>query len=119
MDKKIFTAPAFINGIGTMKDDTVKLSVYVSKELPPEEMATLFSFNKAQGYMLFAANQADLEDVVIPDYKTEFKTDKAPSVRLRAVLYLRWEQSGKVGDFDSHYKTQMERFIDAVKEKLN
>ena len=119
MSSSIFTAPAFINGVRTMSDDTVKLSVYVSRELPAKDMAILFSFNKAEGYMMFAEKQADLDKVAIPDYKTEFKTDKTPSVRLRAVLFLRWEQQGKVGDFDSHYKQQMERFIEAVKEKLN
>ncbi len=119
MSRRIFTAPAIISGIGTQKDGTIKMSVYVAKELPAKEMTTLFGFNDSHGVMMFAEKQADLEDVAIPDYKTEFKTDKTPSVRLRAVLFLRWEQQGKVGDFDSHYKQQMERFIEAVKEKLN
>jgi len=119
MSSRIFTAPAFINGVRTMSDDTVKLSVYVSRELPAKDMTTLFSFQKAEGYMMFAEKQADLEEVDIPEYKVEFKTDKAPSVRLRAVLYIKWEQGGKQGDFDSYYKQQIERFIEAVKEKLN
>jgi len=119
MSSRIFTAPAFINGVRTMSDDTVKLSVYVSRELPAKDMAILFSFNKAEGYMMFAEKQADLDKVDIPEYKVEFKTDKAPSVRLRAVLYIKWEQGGKQGDFDSYYKQQLERFIDAVKDKLN
>jgi len=42
-----------------------------------------------------------------------------PEYKLMKAIRGLWEQQGKVGDFDSHYKTQMERFIDAVKEKLN
>jgi len=120
MSKRIFTAPAVIDGIGTMKDNTVKLSVYVSRELPAEQMATLFSFNKSEGYMMFAEKQADLDDIDIPEYKTEFKGEKSPSQTQRAIIYCIWEQTtDKSKPFPSYYKDYMFRINERLKEKLD
>ena len=47
------------------------------------------------------------------------ENEKSPSVRLRNSLFvLHTQQSGKPEDFDSFYKRNMERFIQAVKDKL-
>jgi cysteine synthase len=52
--------------------------------------------------------------------KVEKKIDgKTPSQRLRAVLYVWWEQHGKSEDFETFYNYRMEAFIDKIKEQLD
>ena len=43
---------------------------------------------------------------------------KSPSQRLRAVLFLLWEQQGSWGDFDTWYKAKIEEIIEHFKGKL-
>lgn len=46
---------------------------------------------------------------------------KTHSARLRAVIYIYWEQNlkNKFVNFDDYYKMVMESFITRVKKKLN
>ena len=39
-------------------------------------------------------------------------------MRLRACLYVAWEQAGKPGEYEDFYRHRMERFINDVKNKL-
>lgn len=50
--------------------------------------------------------------------KAEFET-KTPSQRLRGVLYVLWEQTGKSGDFETFYRQKMEGLINLIKNKLS
>ena len=43
---------------------------------------------------------------------------KTPSVRLRAVLYLLWEQEDQRSDPEEFYKIKMEMIINHFKNKL-
>ncbi len=43
---------------------------------------------------------------------------KTPSQRLRASLYVLWEQRGSKGDFEEFYEDQMEKFIKRIKQEL-
>jgi len=46
-------------------------------------------------------------------------SEKTQSQRLRAALYILWEQQKKNDiEFEEFYKIQMERFIQAVKDRL-
>lgn len=45
--------------------------------------------------------------------------NKTPSQRLRAVIFLLWEQSGKKVDQDEYYEIVMEKIIEQMKSKLN
>ena len=57
----------------------------------------------------------DAQDGIAPLDADERKT---PSQRLRGCLFRLYEQRGKNGDFEIFYRAQMERIIDAVKNKL-
>lgn len=46
------------------------------------------------------------------------KKEKSPSQRLRAVLYIYWEQYMPTKDFEEYYKRKMENIINLVKSKL-
>ncbi len=56
-------------------------------------------------------------DLVIPLDKDAPK-GKTASQRLRAAIYVLWDQQGKQGEFATFYTSKMEKIIDFVKDKL-
>lgn len=124
MKVPIFQVVAKVGKIQTMEPDGLKWSIYTN-EVAPDEMAMMMQLRGKQGNMLFAPadydfSEKDIED--LPEVRVE-AGEKTPSQRLRATLYVRWEQTGGKArkdkkTFEQFYREQMERFINAVKEKL-
>lgn len=107
---------AILDGISTRKDGTLKVTLETN-ELHTEDSVYLMQNVNKQGYFFF--QESPFKEINIPDVKlNEFET-KSPSQRLRNVLWLIWEENGKKGDFDTYYKSTMEKIIDQLKEKLN
>lgn len=111
---------SLISQITTLKDGSIKVSIETPEFNCAEDVAKLFSFRNKEVWTA-------IEDVPLvrgenfnpPAEIKSLKSDKkSPSVRLRAILYVLWEQKGKQGDFEEYYEAQMERFISFVKEKL-
>lgn len=101
----------------TMKDGSVRLT-FDTQELTPERCASIFSLKNQMGWLIFCASST--EEIELPtEMPMEFKDQKTPSQRLRAVLFVEWSQLGKIGDFDSYYKRKMESFIQGVKDGLD
>lgn len=120
MEEILLKVPSVIEKVMTMADGGLRLFVD-TQELQPEDKAAVMNFHKKQGYFIFAEqyDQINLEDVKdLPKIEVE-EGERHPSIRLRAVLYVYWEQKKLTGTFDSFYKKQMERFIQSIKEKLN
>lgn len=108
-------APALLDKITTLKDGSVKL-VFETQELSAQMAANLLEQRNQQGWLIFAPSNST---VTVPDEPPpEFKADKTPSQRLRAVLFVLWKQEGSKADFDAFYRGKMERMIDWVKDKL-
>ena len=98
--------------------------VFHTNELPPDEMAKIFSFYDKQGWLLFKGNAAIQPDEVkdLPEVKLDYG-EKSPGQRLRACLFHYWRQTGGVKrldgkTFEQYYREYMERLINAIKEKL-
>ena len=87
-----------------MKDGSLKITL-VTRALDPNTMAEIF-------YSL----NSEVVQIDIP----EETDDKSPSQRLRAVLYVLWEQQWKerFSTFALFYAHYMEKIIDQIKEKL-
>jgi hypothetical protein len=106
---------AVITGIRSNVDRSLGLSVST-----PE-----LSVNERALFMELQGLNVDLTIVPLEESNPEVeKIDrdvetKKPSQRLRAVLYVLWEQRGKQGEFNDFYRTQMEKVIEAVKSKLD
>ena len=115
--KNILQAPAQIESVATLKDGTIKLSVY-TQELPPEEMTALFGLTRKMGWFMFAENTGELNEIDIPKDNAETGIKKSDSQVLRSVIYLCGEKLGKK-DSDDYYHKQMRWIIDLYKEKLN
>lgn len=115
---KSFTIPALIQKVMTLADKSVRVTID-TQELSDQDAATLLGFRSKLGYMLFSEAQISADEVNVPDYVPEFKTDKTPAQRLRAVMYRIWEQQGKVGSSEQFYREQMEIILEHFKKKLD
>lgn len=109
-----------IDGVKTRKDRSVKIELVTALEMTnPEEMAKLFSLsNEAVSIAMKVGHISDEEALNIPEPQKDYREEKSPSQRLKAVWYLLWKQQGEQGDFDTYYKRSMNRVIDQIKEKL-
>ena len=114
----MFQIQSYISKITTMGNHSLRLQVDLEKELNPDENAKVFDLYNKLGWFIFKEAEINPEDVDVPDYVKEFRTDKSPSQRLRAVLYRVWEQSEQVYDFPIWYESQMERIINKYKSTL-
>lgn len=120
MENNLLKVPSVIEKVMTMADGGLRLFVD-TQELQPEDKGVVMNFHKKQGYFVFSEQYENInvEDIKnLPKIELE-EGEKSPSIRLRAVLYVYWEEKKVGGSFDSFYKKQMERFIQTIKEKLN
>jgi len=116
----MFQVPAQIQGISTLKDKTLKLTVYVSRELPAEEKAQIFDLEQCEGWFVFSKNELQEKD--IPKEKAEIGTGrKSLSERMYGVLYVYWQQNcqGKYPNFNEWRAIEMENIIEGYKSQLS
>ncbi len=113
-----FQAPAFIQGISTLRDKTLKLTVYIAKELAGEEKAKLFDLEQKEGWFLFSENTFQTKDIPTETAKID-QNVKTPSKRLYAVLFVKWnKQTDGKGNFNTWREEEMEKIIDNEKSQL-
>ena len=118
MDKEIIQIEATIESIRSRVDGTWSLGVG-TQELKEEQAKVLLRLNRKLGWFLFKETPLEEADLIdIPETTPEFKSDKTPSQRLRAVLYVYWGQRKPTKTFDEFYRQQMEKIIEWIKEKL-
>ena len=114
-----FQVPAIISKITTMADKSLRLQVD-TQELPKEEKAKVFDLHEEFGWFVFSKSdikEDHLKD--LPELKPEFKDQKSPSQLLRNRLYVYYEKTHvNLGDFDSWYKTEMNRIGQHYLDKL-
>lgn len=113
----MFQAPSQISKIGTLADNTIRITVDC-QELSPEQMAEVFKLkNDGLGWFLF--KNVPITETDIPDSKPEFKNDKTPSQRLRACLYKFWElNTDRKINFDDFWKKWVNKKCEEIKELL-
>lgn len=108
------------NWLRTMADGTLRLYVD-TPELPPEAFSVLTGLRNTASWVSFATSESEASEVP-PEDVPEFKTDKSPSQRLRAVLYRYYEQRPELHSahptFNRYYEYVLETKINEIKEKL-
>jgi len=118
MEKAILKVPSIIQKIMTMADGGLRLFVD-TQELNTEDKTNVMGLHKKIGWFIFADQPIHEEDIKdLPEVKLE-SGEKSPSARLRAVLFIFWEQQKIQEPFDIFYRRKMELFIETVKGKLN
>jgi|SRR5689334_19434393 len=113
---KVFQAPAILTGVRATNDNGLALS-FRTNELSTEEKVTAMQFHQKFGWILFRENQ--FADADVPQEDAASDEDKTPSQRLRAVLYVLWQQKGSKESFELFYRENLEKAISRVKRLLD
>lgn len=111
---KAITCEVQLTGCATRSDGSLSLR-FGTPELKPDEKAAFMELQNMNLKMLLqpmTGEPAELKDV-----KTELE-HKTPSMRLRAVLYVAWDQAGKPGEWEDWYRRKMNFYIEDVKKNL-
>lgn len=119
MKETILQLPAQITKITTMAHKSLRLTVDSQENLTDEQAQKVMAAHEKVGWFCFAS-EAPLrpENLVdLPPLVWE-KDQKSPSQRLRAVMFLYWQQHKPSEDFDTWYVSQLNKLIEAWKEKL-
>jgi len=115
--------PAYIAGIHTLKDKTIKVSVE-TQEISPDIMAQLYTLHKG-GTCIAAFKATEFTDeqkraLEVVDLNAEELGNKTPSQRLRAALYRLWENKPEGHDsFPMFYEYKMSKLIEFVKRNID
>ncbi len=103
-----------LTGCATRSDGSLSLR-FGTPELAVDEKAAFMELQNHNLKMILQPMTGEPSE--LKDIKTEFNT-KTPSMRLRACLYVAWEQADKPGEFEDFYRRKMEFYINDVKEHL-
>ncbi len=115
--KTAIQVPAILEGISLLKDGGVSVR-YHTNELTPSEKTELSKYFQQFGWMLFSPQEFDSDELELENIRKD-TGGKTPSQRLRAVLYVAYEQSGRTDKtFEQFYSEKMEQFINRVKGAL-
>jgi hypothetical protein len=96
------------------KDDSVSFSA-ATPALSDDQLSAFRKVSKVLVNALLEPEEGS-SDIL----KIEEKIDggKTPHQRLRATIFIWWEQSDRPGDFETWYRMKMEKIIEFVKGKL-
>lgn len=112
--------PGQIEGITTRKDKTVKITL-ATQELTPAQAAEIFQLNQKFCYTAIKEENFQADEVdAIENLKTDLESEKTPSQRLRAILYVNYQQKAEgYKDFATYYQAKMEKICEHFKSKLD
>jgi hypothetical protein len=111
---KALTCHVQVTGVRAKVDGSLGIAL-ATPELSADEKALFMEWMNRDLVMMLQADAAGVGDV--KEIKGEFDR-KTPGQRLRAALFVWWQQQGEQGDFETFYLHRMERIIEHVKTKL-
>lgn len=103
-----------IKRITLNKDDSVSFSAS-TPELTDEELGAFRTMGKV---LVNALLEPHTGSEGILEIKERVDDGKTPAQRLRAALFVWWEQQKRSDDFEVFYRMNMEKLIDLIKSKL-
>lgn len=113
--------PAILESYRSLKDKSIKI-VFESNELTPEQTMGVASSLQQFGYLAFKTEPFKAtEKGIIESLKSDYEdTGKTPGQRLRAVMYVSYEQKPEgYKTFVDYYNAKMEMIINHYKTKLD
>lgn len=111
---KALTCEVQLTGCATRSDGSLSLR-FGTPELKVDEKAAFMELQGLNCKLLLQPMTGEPSE--LKDVRTELET-KTPSMRLRAVLYVAWDQEGKNGEWEDYYRRKMESIINHIKSKL-
>lgn len=113
---KTFQIPAVLEGITALKDGGLSIRFHTQEASDQDKLVAMKFFQKF-GWLLFSEQEHD--DSQELEQIRKYTGGKTPSQRLRAVIYIEYQQSGKTDlTFEQYYAQKMEKFIGYVKQNL-
>lgn len=111
--------PANLESLSTLKDGTIKL-VFETQELRPDDVGLLFSYRKGLGYLAFKPETFNADQIELIDkLKVEDFENKAPSKRMRDILFRLWQQNNSgYTDFNLYYHSRMNNMCEMLKNEF-
>lgn len=116
MSKTLLT-PATMTGYTPHSDNTMTFR-FRSQDLTSEQKMDVITHYQQFGWLGFVDSE-DATDLEIPDIKPSKLDGKSPSQRLRAVVFISWQQKGSKGSFESYYEQYINAIIETAKSKLD
>lgn len=114
--------PAYLNKYSSLSAGGLKIEFITQENINPELLTGIISQKDKLGYLFFGVKQIEAVDLLnLPKVdKSKYMDAKTPSQRLRAVLFLLWQQTSKENktEFEDFYIEKMEQIINWIKEKL-
>lgn len=108
---------ATVSKVTTMADGSVRLQVDC-QIMHHEHMAELFANSGKLGYFYFNPQFfSEVDTANVPEIKRP-EESKTPAQRMRATLYVYWQQNKPTDNFETFYAQQIEKWISQIKEKL-
>lgn len=119
MNNDILQLQAYLTGISTHKDGGLGIRIE-TQELNTESKMRLLELVGKMGWFMFRPSDISFSMDDIPKYDPEkWDETKSPSTRLRAVLFRLWEKDSLgFSDYESYYRSRMEKIISQLKNKL-
>lgn len=115
MELPPYQVQAILTSLSMSADKGMRMG-FTTNELTDEDRLLATKYHQQFGWLMFKPNPFTVEDM--PKEQAEDK-NKTPSKRLRAALYILWQQEGSNGDFEVYYREKMEKLITYVKDKLD
>jgi hypothetical protein len=119
MPETLLQVPAQLTKLQSMSHRSLRAVFDSQENLDDETMAKMMSAHEKVGWLVFASEPVQANTLVDLPPLTFEKDEKTPGMRLRASLFRLWEKKRPTDTFAAFYEQQMERFINAVQEKLN
>jgi len=108
--------PAQITKVETTADKGLRIKM-VTPELSGADKTTLFNYGESQIWC--ALDETAIDTMDVPDYVPDFKGEKSPSERMKAVLYLVGRKLKTNLTDRQFYEAEMEKIINHYKSKLD
>jgi hypothetical protein len=101
---------------GFKQSGRMLLITFEVSELTNPDVARIALHGEQYGWLFFNEDRESEENVSLP--KLPRSGRKTQAERMRAVLYLLWEQSDRKLNSDDYYSQEMDRMIEELKAKL-
>lgn len=113
--RQLIQVPAQVMGMNPKADRSWKL-IFETRELKGEEVKLLADNFQGEGWLVFSPNEA----VTVADVPEETADAgvKSPAARLRSKIWRLWKAQGGQGDFESFYRTYIEKLVEFIDSKI-
>lgn len=112
---KLIQVAASVIGMNPRADRSWRIS-FETAELNGDEVSILADNFQGEGWLVYKPN-SEVQVADIPEGYADPGV-KSPAQRLRAKIFILWKQKGSKGDYESYYRTSIERLITIIDEQL-